>query len=76
MRIIYSDEDIMKITSSTNVSEAMKASKKISIIFRQYDLDCPGCRGSVECTVEKVAVNNGLDIKAFLAELNNALKVM
>jgi len=65
----------MKITSKTSVSEAMKASKKVKAVFVQYNLDCPGCKGMSECTVEKVAVNNGLDIKALLSELNRAITV-
>ncbi len=62
----------MEIKEKTTVHEAIKRSKEVIKVFKKYNLDCPSCRGSAEETMEKVAVNNGLDIKKFLKELNEA----
>jgi hypothetical protein len=64
----------MEIKASTKVTEALKMSKKVADLFREYKLDCPGCRGVVEETIDKVAFNNGLKLEDFLKDLNNALK--
>jgi hybrid cluster-associated redox disulfide protein len=62
----------MKINESTTVEDALKGSEGAVMIFRKYKLDCPGCRGSGADTIKKVAVNNGLDLKAFLEDLNTS----
>lgn len=62
----------MKITAKTKVTEALKSSKKIVEIFNNYNLDCPGCKGASQDTIEKTAQNNGLELKTFLDELNKA----
>jgi hybrid cluster-associated redox disulfide protein len=64
----------MEIKNSTTVFEALKKSKEVVKVFRKFNLDCPGCRGAGEDTIEKVATNNGLDLKAFLIELNASIK--
>lgn len=64
----------MDIIASTKVSDALKMSKRIADIFRQYNLSCMGCRGVVEETIDKVAFNNGLKLDDFLKDLNDALK--
>jgi len=62
----------MKITEKTTIVEALKISKKVAQVLGSYNLDCAGCRGAENDTVEMVAVNNGLDLKKFLSELNAA----
>lgn len=64
----------MKIKADTVVVDAIKMSKEVTKVLKKYKLDCAGCRGAVEDTIEKVAVNNGLDLKVFLEDLNNAIK--
>ncbi len=64
----------MKIKADTVVVDAIKMSKEVIKVLKKYKLDCAGCRGAVEDTIEKVAVNNGLDLKVFLEDLNNAIK--
>lgn len=64
----------MKIKPDTNVAEALKMSKKVADVFRKHELDCPGCKGVVEETIEKAAFHNGLKLDEFLKELNEALK--
>ena len=60
----------MKITEKTTVQEAVKISKQVIRVFTKYNLDCPGCRGSSQDTIEKVASNNGIDLTALLKDLN------
>lgn len=61
----------MKITGNTTVVDAIKKSKGVVEIFKKYQLDCPGCMGAIEDTIQKVADNNGLDITVFIKELNS-----
>ncbi len=64
----------MEIREKTTVEDAMKKSREVAKVLKRYNLDCAGCRGAKEDTIEKVAVNNGLDLREFLRELNAALK--
>jgi len=64
----------MEITAATKVADALKMSQKVTDLFKEYKLDCPGCKGMVEETIDKVAFNNGLNLEDFLKDLNNALK--
>ncbi|HOK00861.1 MAG TPA: disulfide oxidoreductase [Spirochaetota bacterium] len=62
----------MEIKKDTYVVEALKLSKEVAEVFRKYKLDCLKCKGMSEDTIEKVAFNNGLDLKVFLEDLNKA----
>jgi len=66
---------MMKIKADTLVADAIKISKNVGKVLKRYNLDCAGCRGAVEDTIDKVAVNNGLDLQQFLKDLNEAAKV-
>ena len=61
------------ITEKTTVVEAMHKSKSVQKVFKKYKLDCASCRGASQDTIAQVAVNNGLDLKEFLDELNKSL---
>jgi hybrid cluster-associated redox disulfide protein len=63
----------MKITEKTTVQDAMKISKQVTRVFAKYNLDCPGCRGSSQDTIEKAASNNGINLSLFLKDLNKAV---
>ncbi|MCU0844580.1 MAG: disulfide oxidoreductase [Spirochaetes bacterium] len=64
----------MEIKEKTTVEEAIKKSPAVAAVFKKHRLDCASCRGAKEDTIEKVALNNGLDLKALLKELNKAFK--
>jgi len=64
----------MEITGKTNVAEALRMSKKVGDVFRNYKLDCITCKGVVEETIEKAAFHHGLTLNVFLKDLNDALK--
>ncbi len=63
----------MKITKSTKAPDAIKMSPNIMKIFKKYDLYCPRCKGIGEDTIEKIAICRGMDVQAFVDELNSAL---
>lgn len=60
----------MKITRETPILEALKNSKNSAAVVKKYGLFCPTCKGASEDTVRIVAVNRGIDLETFLAELN------
>ncbi len=64
----------MKITRSMKAPDAIKLSPGIIKIFKKYELYCPGCKGIGEDTIEKIAICNGMDVQAFVDELNRALE--
>ena len=64
----------MKITKSTKAPDAMKISPNIMKIFKKYELYCPRCKGIGEDTIEKIALCNGMDVQAFVDQLNGALE--
>ena len=47
-------------------------SPEVMSIFKKYGLYCPRCKGVGEDTIEKIAICNGMDVKAFVNELNGA----
>lgn len=63
----------MKITKSTKAPDALKMSPGILKVFKKHDLYCPGCKGIGEDTIEKIAICKGMDVQAFVDELNAAL---
>jgi hybrid cluster-associated redox disulfide protein len=64
----------MRITKNTKALDAIKMSHKIIKVLENHGLYCLTCKGAVEDTIEKIAVNNGMDAKEFLKELNAALE--
>jgi hybrid cluster-associated redox disulfide protein len=64
----------MEIREKTTVDEAIKKSREVAKVLKKYNLDCAGCRGAKEDTIEKIAINNGLNVKDLLRELNQAAK--
>lgn len=63
----------MKINSDTKVNEALKMSKEVRKVFSDYKLVCPSCKGMVQDSIKKVAVNNGLELNKFIEDLNKVL---
>jgi hypothetical protein len=64
----------MKISEKTHILETLKMSGNIQKVYEKYGLDCPGCKGAGQETVEMAALNYGLDLNTFLSDLNNAVK--
>ena len=60
------------VTAETKLADIFKTHKGALEVFERFGLACPGCKGQAEDTVGKVAVNYGLDVKAFVDALNEA----
>lgn len=64
----------MKITEQTTILEALKAAPQTRKVFDRYRMRCKSCQGAAAETVLAGARNHGLDPKALLRELNEAVK--
>ena len=64
----------MKITKATKALDAFKMSGEIVKLFKKRGLYCPACKGISEETIEKIAICNGMDVSAFVKELNDVLE--
>jgi len=62
---------ISMIDSKTRLSELFKMDKKAVEIFKEFGMHCPKCKGVAQDTVEKAAVNNGINLKKILDKLNS-----
>ncbi|HEY1406415.1 MAG TPA: hypothetical protein VF857_07395 [Spirochaetota bacterium] len=60
----------MKIDKNTRLAGLFEGNKKMTGIFSELGLHCPDCKGKAQDTIEKVAVNNGLNLQTFLDRLN------
>lgn len=63
----------MKVDKDLKLRDLLKMSGRVAKVLENYNLECAGCRGNEHDTVERVAVNNGLDLDKFLSELNDAV---
>ena len=54
--------------------DAIKLSSGAADVFAKYGLGCASCRGALQDTVEKAAINNGLDPELLVKELNDSVK--
>jgi hybrid cluster-associated redox disulfide protein len=64
----------MKIQADTKITDALKLSDGVIGVFRKYGLDCPTCKGAAQDSIEKAAINNGLDTAQLVKELNESIK--
>jgi hybrid cluster-associated redox disulfide protein len=64
----------MKITEQTTILEVLKAAPQARKVFERYQMRCRGCQGAAAETVAAGARNHGVDPKALLRDLNEALK--
>jgi NADPH-dependent 7-cyano-7-deazaguanine reductase QueF-like protein len=64
----------MEIKSDTNAAEALKLSKKVADVFREYNLECLSCKGMPAETIGKIAFNKGVPLDRFLKDLNSAIE--
>ena len=64
----------MKITDKTTILEVLKAAPQTRKVFDRYAMRCKGCQGAVAETVAAGARNHGVDPKALVRELNEAVK--
>jgi hybrid cluster-associated redox disulfide protein len=58
------------IDKNTRLTELFKNNAHAVEVFKRFGLACPSCKGQAQDTIDKVAVNNGLDPQALLDALN------
>jgi hypothetical protein len=63
----------MKIDRNTILADLLKKESSVNQVLDRYHLACARCKGSVEESLEKVAVNSGLDVDTFLSEIEEAI---
>jgi hybrid cluster-associated redox disulfide protein len=64
----------VKITEQMTILEVLKAAPQTRKVFDRYKMRCKGCKGAVAETVAAGARNHGLDSKALVRDLNEAVK--
>jgi len=64
----------MKITEQMTILEVLRTAPQTRKVFDRYQMRCKGCKGAVAETVAAGARNHGIDSKALLRDLNEAVK--
>ncbi|MBW2451509.1 MAG: DUF1858 domain-containing protein [Deltaproteobacteria bacterium] len=63
-----------KVTLQTKIGALLKEHPEAVNILKQFNLDCMGCGGAAQETIELGAMAHGLDPKAIVDALNAAIK--
>lgn len=59
-----------KVTKDTLISEILKTHPRIiKGLFPKLNLDCLECKGIVTDTLERAAINHGMDVKKLIKEI-------
>ena len=64
----------MEITPSTLIADILREYPASAKIFKKYKMNCASCMGIVSETVRNGCSNHGLDVRAFIDELNKGIK--
>ncbi len=64
----------MKITEKTTILEVLKAAPQTRRVFDRFSMRCKACQGAAAETIAGGARNHGIDPKALLRDLNEAVK--
>lgn len=64
----------MKITKDMGIIDVVQAYPETLEVFQQYGLGCIGCAAARFENIEAGALVHGIDIDAFINDLNAAIK--
>jgi len=64
----------MKIDEKTVILDVIRISKKTIDIFEKYKLDCTTCKGSSQCNMDKLSINNHVDLDSFIKDIQKAIE--
>lgn len=64
----------MKINGKSKILEVLKEHPEAIKVLKHYNLECAGCKGAVEDSIEHICRNNGINLKGFLTELESVVK--
>ena len=68
---MYMDEE--KITEKMNIREVIDKYPETLPVFSKYNMGCIGCIAASFETIGDIAVVHGIDVKAFVKDLNDAI---
>ncbi len=64
----------MEITKDTGIMDAVQAHPEILPVFMEYGLGCVGCMAAHYETIGEGAGAHGINVDAFIQDLNAALR--
>lgn len=62
----------MEITPKTRLRDVLKECSAARDVLEKYNLNCMGCHGLAQDSLNHVIINNGLNPEEFLKELQDA----
>ena len=62
------------ITEDMNIMEVVQKYPKTAAVFRKYNMGCIGCIAASYEKISDIAVVHGVDLKAFVKDLNEAIQ--
>ena len=65
---------MMKVTEKSTILEVLKAAPHTRKVFDHFSMRCKACQGAAAETVGAGARNHGVDPKALVRRLNEAVK--
>jgi hybrid cluster-associated redox disulfide protein len=61
------------LDKKTNIASMLQDYPQTAVVLKKYNLGCIGCHGVKHETIERGAIAHGVDVNAFLLDLNAAL---
>jgi len=61
-----------EITEDMNIKEVIENHPEVVPVFQKYNMGCIGCIAASFEKIKDIAVVHGVDVKAFVKELNEA----
>ena len=62
-----------KITEEMNIREVIEKYPEVVPVFSKYNMGCIGCIAASYETLKDIAVVHGIDVAAFIKDLNETL---
>ena len=63
-----------KITENMNIKEVIERHPETIVVFNKYNMGCIGCIAASYEKIKDIAAVHGVDVKAFLKDLNDVLE--
>jgi hybrid cluster-associated redox disulfide protein len=63
-----------KITEDMNIREVIERHPETATVFSKYNMGCIGCIAASYEKIKDIAAVHGVDVKAFVKDLNDVLK--
>ena len=61
------------ITEDMNIKEVLEKHPEVVPVFQKYNMGCVGCIAASFEKISDIAAVHGVDVKAFVKDLNDAL---